>query len=256
MRLRAICAACILSFIGLTGSSVAVAQSDRPLLIFAASSLAGVLELALAGKNEGAKAKIVYAGSGSLARQVAAGAQADLFISANRQWVRFLGQAGLAEDSRSKKILANRLVIAAVKKNEQSDGPPAKAGIADMLKDRLLAMGNPAFVPAGEYGKFAFEGLGLWEEMQPQLVFTDSVRAAAALVARGEVPFGLVYKTDAKAAGLNIATTLAEELHPPIRYIAVPILNGRTLRAEQLVDELLSAEAQDVFASFGFPPFK
>jgi len=256
MRLRAFCAACILSFGGLMGSFAAVAQSEKPLLIFAASSLAGVLEPALAGKKEGGKAKIAYAGSGSLARQVAAGAQADLFISANRQWVEFLGQAGLVDEARSKKILSNRLVIATVTEKESPDGLAAKAFIADMLKGRLLAMGNPAFVPAGEYGKFALEGLGLWKEVQPQLVFTDSVRAATALVARGEVPFGLVYKTDAKAAGLNIAATLAEDTHPPIRYIAVPILNGRTSRVEQLVDELMSAEAQDVFASFGFPPLK
>ncbi|VAW10964.1 hypothetical protein MNBD_ALPHA09-1024 [hydrothermal vent metagenome] len=261
MGMRTICAIIFLLFsglaiAGLAGGAAVAAQDDGPLLVFAASSLAGVLEPALAGSEEGAKARIAYAGSGPLARQIAAGARADLFISANRQWVEYLAQNGLAEDVGARVILANALVIAAAPGVEVPDGPLGKAGLASLLDGQRLAMGNPAYVPAGGYGKLALEWYGVWEAVRARAVLTDSVRATTALVARGEVPYGLIYLTDARAAGLEVVVVLDEDSHPPVRYAAVPVRGGRTGRALRFLAELAAPAAQEVFAAFGFPQLK
>lgn len=254
MGFRALCAGCFFYLWSLAGGPTALAQANPPLLVFAASSLAGVLEPALAGTAEGAIAKITYAGSGSLARAVIAGAPADLFISANRRWVGVLGRAGLVDEAAGRAVLANRLVLAAGPDIRIPDGPLTRAGVAGLLDGKYLAMGNPAYVPAGDYGKVALQWAGLWQKLQPRLVLTDSTRATAALVTRGEVPFGLIYETDARAAGLNIAFVFPERSHPPVRYVAVPVTGGRDARARQLIDDLGSAGAKTIFASFGFAP--
>lgn len=258
LLLRGFGAVLALALLGLSslGSAAAKADSPAPLLVFAASSLAGVLEPVLALTTEGAQTRISFGASGALARQIEAGAEVDLFISANHSWAEYLTGKKLANQSRAKDIVSNKMVI--VRAPLQGGG--GKLAINDLksLPDgQRLAMGDPAYVPAGAYGKGALQWYGVWEDLKSKLVLTNSARGALALVARGEVPYALVYKTDARAAGLEIALTLAAESHPQVIYRAVPIEGkrpnkDRRARTDKLVAELTSPKVQSQFADLGF----
>lgn len=255
MRFRGLLALAVIQFAVLeSGGSIAAARDDVPLLIFAASSLAGVLEPALAGSLEGASARIAYGSSGALVRQIEAGAQADVFLSAHADWSQHLVRSGLAIRGSARQVLANSLVIAAAPDAVLPQYPVIQNGLLALLNERRLALGNPAYVPAGAYGRQALEWYGVWASVEPDLVATDSARAAVTLVARGEVPFGLVYTTDARAAGLRVAFALSQDSHPAIIYVAVAVKGGRLERARQFVADLSTVKARNVFTTFGFRP--
>lgn len=186
----------VFTIICATLASAGAARSDAPVTIFAAASLRGALEAALDGS--GIDARVSYGGSGTMARQVAQGAPADVVILANVAWVDWLEENGHIAVSTRTDLLGNRLVLV---------GPRGAADLgelnADTLLERLdagrLAVGHTEAVPAGIYAQEWMQAAGFWEALRPQLAETENVRAALALVSRGEVPLGVVYASDAQA---------------------------------------------------------
>ncbi|WP_347139866.1 molybdate ABC transporter substrate-binding protein [Paracoccus sp. SSK6] len=221
--------------------------------VFAAASLKNALdEIAAQFTAEtGNTVTISYAGSNALAKQIIEGAPADLFISANTEWMDEVETAGLVQASSD--ILGNRLVLIA----HGADAAPVRIGVemdlAGLLDGGKLAMALVDSVPAGQYGKAALEALGLWDDVQADVAQSDNVRAALALVATGEAPYGIVYATDA-AAGDNV-TVVGEfpaDSHPPVTYPAA-LLTGAADDADRAFYDALSGEAANaIFEKHGF----
>jgi molybdate transport system substrate-binding protein len=228
------------------------ARAER-VTVFAAASLKTALDQVAAGfmAETGHEVRISYAGSGALARQIMAGAPADLFISAAPEWMDQVDGTGLVQEGTRRDFLGNRLVLVSAAAGTAEIGP------AFDLKARLgggkLAMALVEAVPAGQYGKAALEALGLWESVAPQVAQADNVRAALALVALGEAPLGVVYATDAVAEPrVHVVGVFPEESHPPITY-PVALLEGGTDPADRAFYEALQGDvARAVFSAQGF----
>ncbi|MCE5973465.1 molybdate ABC transporter substrate-binding protein [Sinirhodobacter sp. WL0062] len=238
-----------LPILALTLTPIA-ARADEVLVFAAASMQTALDEIAQEWHSEtGHTATLAYGGSAKLAQQIAAGAPADLYISASTQWMDSLQAAGaLAEGSR-RDLLGNRLVLIA-----SAPGSVALADLPDRLGTEYLAMGLVEAVPAGQYGKAALEHLGLWQALAPQVAQTDNVRAALALVATGEAPFGIVYATDAAAEPrVHIAAEFPSDSHPPIVYPAARMQDAPNAdAADAFLAFLGSAQASGIFAAQGF----
>lgn len=249
--------ACALGLV-LTGPAAATAAD---LTVFAAASLKTALDAAAAGftAETGLDVATAYAGSSVLARQITQGAPADVFISASPDWMDVLDAEGLVVPGSRTDLLGNRLVLIAPNPDAAPDAPQAEItpdlNLAALLGDGHLAMAFVEAVPAGIYGKAALEALGLWESVAPRVVETDNVRAALALVALGEAPFGIVYATDAAAEdAVTIAGTFPESSHPPIIYPAAATTTGRTEDATAFLAHLQGPEARATFEAAGFLP--
>jgi molybdate transport system substrate-binding protein len=236
---------------------VAVPGSARAdeVLVFAAASLRDALQEVAGAWHEttGHTAVLSLAGSSTLARQIEAGAPADLFLSANEAWVDELEHAGLIEPGSRRDLLKNSLVIVA----HDPEATPLDMNEPDGLKARLgdsrLAMALVDAVPAGIYGKAALQSLGWWDDLAPSVAQTDNVRTALALVATGEAPFGIVYATDALAEPrVTVVGRFPAETHPPIVYPLVRIAGGTSEAAEGLAEFLAGPEAATVFRALGF----
>ncbi|MBW0158665.1 molybdate ABC transporter substrate-binding protein [Sedimentimonas flavescens] len=239
----------LLPILALTMAPLA-AQADEVLVFAAASMQTALDEIAQEWHAEtGHSATLAYGGSAKLAQQIAAGAPADLYISASTQWMDSLEAAGaLAEGSR-RDLLGNRLVLIA-----STPGPITPEALPDRLGTEHLAMGLVEAVPAGQYGKAALEHLGLWQTLAPRVAQTDNVRAALALVATGEAPFGIVYATDAAAElRVHVAAEFPSDCHPPIVY---PVARMRDAPNADAADAFLaflgSAQASGIFTAQGF----
>ncbi|WP_299301152.1 molybdate ABC transporter substrate-binding protein [uncultured Litoreibacter sp.] len=202
--------------------------------VFAAASLKSVLdEIA----SEVTPMRLVYAGSGTLARQIQQGAPADLFISANAQWMDAVRPQIMAGTRRD--LLGNALVIVGPQGHPPLDLSAAPKG--------RIAMGFTNAVPAGQYAKAAFEKLDLWDQLE--IVETDNVRAALVLAARGEVPFAVTYATDARAdPRVKILHRFAPNLHPPITYPMAALSPSY----DHTIQALTSPEAAAIFKAAGF----
>jgi molybdate transport system substrate-binding protein len=223
--------------------------------VFAAASLKTALDEIVAGWEAGAGNEITvsYAGSPALARQIEQGAPADIFISASRDWMDALAAGGHIRDETRRDLLGNALVLIA-----HGDAAPVEIGpgfdLAGMLGDGRLAMALVDGVPAGVYGKAALSSLGVWEAVAPKVAQADNVRAALALVATGEAPLGIVYRTDAAAeAGVTVVGTFPPESHPPIVYpAAVTAESADPEAATGFLDYLSGAQARAAFERQGF----
>ena len=229
---------------------------SKPVVVFAAASLKNALDEIAAGwtAKSGIKVKTSYAASSALAKQIEQGAPADLFISADLDWMDYAEKKNLVKAATRGNLLGNSLVLAASKdwtKGDITINPNFL--LAALLGDGRLAIANVAAVPAGKYGKAALEKLGVWSSVAYKLAEAENVRAALALVARGEAPLGIVYRTDAAAeAGVKIIGTLPEESHPPIVYPAALLANSRDTGAEEFLRYLAGPEARAVFEKNGF----
>ena len=230
------------------------------LTVFAASSLGDVLKdlEVLWETKTGQDLTVALAGSSALARQIDAGAPADVMISANVDWITWLDErARLLPDS-LRNIASNELVLIAHDPAAASQEPVTEAFDFPTLlgPDGRLAIALPEAVPAGIYAREALMRLGLWDGVQDRLAPTDNVRAALALVALGETPLGVVYATDAVAEPqVSVAGVFPSVLHPPILYPAAVVAESPVPDlATGFVDWLISAEAQAVFAEHGFLP--
>lgn len=223
------------------------AQDTPPkLVVFAAASLKGVLE-DVAEHYADSDLIISVAGSSALARQIEYGAPADVYISAHPQWVTYLEERDLIQTAQS--IASNAMVVVA-----PIDRPLSHSWQEHIGQGRL-ALAHTQAVPAGVYARTALENMGLWGRAQPTVVQTDHVRAALALVERGEVDLGIVYSTDARAANVALIDEIPQEMHPIISYVAAPLRNAAHREAaQQLVAYLASDEGQAILHDHGFLP--
>lgn len=231
------------------------AASAADLVVFAAASLRNALdEIAAAWTEEtGGATAISYAGSSALARQIEEGAPADIFISADLDWMDYLGARGLIDAETRRTLLGNRIVlIASGAEAAQVEIAPG-FDLAGLLDGGRLAMADVEAVPAGRYGKAALESLGVWASVEASIAEAENVRAALAFVALGEAPFGIVYATDAGAEdNVTVVGTFPEASHPPILYPVAVTAASAHPEAAAFVDFLGSAAAREAFEAEGF----
>jgi molybdate transport system substrate-binding protein len=238
-------------FLGLAFTATAQAQAA---LVFAAASLKNALDEVASRYAADGKAKptISYAASSALARQIERGAPADLFISADLEWMDYLEKKGLLEPGTRRDLLGNRLVLIAPAKRPVRLEPAPGFPIAAALKDGRIALADPQSVPAGKYAKAAFEKLGVWHQISGRIAAAENVRAALALVARGEAPLGVVYRSDAAVEpNVVVAGIFPEDTHPPIVY-PVAALKGAKPQGAAFLRFLGSAEAKRIFEKYRF----
>jgi molybdate transport system substrate-binding protein len=224
------------------------------LTVFAAASLKEALDAAVK-PFEGAtghRVAVSYAGSNVLARQIEAGAPAVLFISADTDWVDQVESKGLVQPGTRRNLLSNDLVLIAPASSDAHVRVTQGFDLAGALGKGRLALANPDAVPAGKYAKASLMALGAWSSVQERIAPAENVRAALALVARGEAPLGIVYRTDAMAErGVRIVDVIPANAHPPIVYPMV-ILKGAPASARDLADRLASPETDATWERFGF----
>ena len=229
----------------------------QDLTIFAAASLKTALDEIAQGWSKATGKplpRLSYAASGVLAKQVAQGAPADLFLSADLDWMDDLAGRGLVVTQSRVSLLANRLVLIAPagSKREAKLAPGVDLG-ALLGRDGRLAIGNVDSVPAGRYGRAALTALGAWDGVRDRLAQAENVRVALLLVARGEAPLGIVYSTDAAAApGVEVVATFPPEIHPPIIYPAARLTDATSPDADAFLAHLQGRAARAVFETQGF----
>ena len=224
-------------------------RSERGPMVLAAASLQESLEDAAAAWTARGRAAPVlsFAATSALARQVEQGAPADLFISADEEWMDILAGQGLLRAGTRRDLLGNRLVLVAKRGSEVRS--------LAALGDRRLALADPAAVPAGKYARAALESLGEWQAVESRIAPAENVRAALALVERGEAPLGIVYATDALASSeVEVVRELPAASHPPIRYPAAVLAGSKHPESAAFLEFLSSAEARRVFLRHGFGP--
>lgn len=223
----------------------AMAHADR-LTVFAAASLRGALDDIAALSTD--KITLSYAGSGQIARQVSQGAPADVVVLAHPDWMDWLEDRGVLINASRANIAANTLVVIGA-------AGSAPSATSDDIKTRLsqahIAMGQREAVPAGIYAKAWLETAGLWAQAEPNIIETANVRLALALVARGEVPYGITYRSDALSdPRVTVIHTINPVQHPSIRYPAAAI----TPQGHDFIALLSSPKAQAIFHTHGFAP--
>ena len=237
--------------------SLSVRAEPRPVTVFAASSLTTVMaEIAEVAKRAGLPAcRCVFAASSVLARQIVDGAPSDIFISANRQWVDYAVDAGTMDAQTRQVIVHNRLILVSPADAPLSLLSGRWQAMPKLLEGEWLAMADPNHVPAGIYGAAALKALGVWRAMTGKIARTANVRAALALVARGEARAGIVYGSDLGVTDqVSRVATFPEHTHPPIEYTAVVSTRADRDAVEAYYAFLMSADAQARFAANGFLP--
>jgi molybdate transport system substrate-binding protein len=239
----------------LAQAGVVSAAMAKDVVVFAAASLKNALDEASAAyeKEAGVKAPISYAASSTLAKQVETGAPADIFISADLDWMDYLQKRNLIKTDTRVTLLGNKLVLVApANSNAKIEIAPGFA-LADLLGNERLAMADPSAVPAGKYGKAALEKLGVWASVSSKVAPAEDVRSALLLVSRGETPLGIVYATDAAAdKGVRIVAAFPEDSHPPIVYPAAVLASSENPAAAAFLDYLKSDKARPFFERQGF----
>ncbi len=232
-------------------AGAAVAQAP---VVFAAASMRNALDeaAALYAARTGVRVTIAYAGSSALARQIEAGAPADVFISADLAWMDYLEKRGLVQPATRRDLVGNRLVLVAPAKQPLTLKIEPGFAIAPALDGGRIALAEPNSVPAGKYAKAAFEKLGVWDRISGRVAAAANVRAALALVARGEAPLGVVYQSDARAEpAVMVAGVFPEDTHPPIVYPIAALKDARA-GAAQFIRFLTSRDAAAIFDKYGF----
>ena len=239
-------------------STAPLAEKNPPeLMLLAASSLTDALgDIARSyTASTGQSVKLSFAASSALAKQIEAGAPADVFFSADTDWMDYLQQRGLIATATRINAVANRLVlIAPADSTVKLDIGPRFALAAALGDSGKLATGNPDSVPVGRYAKAALTRLQVWEQVQDRIVPADNVRSALAFVARGEAPLGIVYGTDALVEkGVRIVAEFPAGSHEPILY-PVAATAGAREGAARFVKYMQSRTAQAIFHKYGFGP--
>ena len=230
---------------------------DAPLTVFAAASLKESMDEAASafGKASSQPVRVSYAASSALARQIEQGAPADVFVSADLDWMDALQSKGLIDTATRRNLLGNTLVLIAPK--DSAAAPVALARGTDLLpllgSEGRIALALPDSVPAGKYAKAAFESLGIWPALQPRTAEAENVRAALLMVARAETPLGVVYGSDAQAEPrVRILATFPAASHPPIIYPVARLAASRHPQGTHFVTWLQSPQAQAIFRKHGF----
>jgi molybdate transport system substrate-binding protein len=255
--LRRVLIGCLLA-LAMTAIRPAAAQNDS-VTIFAAASLKNVLDAINAKWHEetGKPAAVIsYAASPTLAKQIDNGAPADIFISADLQWMDYLQQRNLIQSKTRVDLLGNRLVLVAPLNSALGRTVRVTLGagfpLAKLLRGGRLAMADPEAVPAGIYGKAALTNLGAWSSVAGRVAAAENVRAALALVARGEAPLGIVYQTDAAVEpGVRVVATFPPGSTPPIVY-PMALTKGARPGAAAFASYLRGPAARAQFEAQGF----
>ena len=196
---------------------------------------------------------LAFAASSALARQIEAGAPADLFISADREWMDTLAAHGLLRPGTRADLAGNRLVLIAPAASRITLRPAPRFALAAALGGGRLALADPDAVPAGIYARQALGALGVWPQVSGRLARAENVRAALALVARGAAPLGVVYATDAMAEPrVRVLGAFPATSHPPITYPLAVLARATSGDAEPFRRFLLSAEGRALLARRGF----
>ena len=246
------------ALISLAEASPALAQKSETakITIFAAASLKNALDTASAEftRATGKKAVISYAASSALAKQIEQAAPADVFISADLEWMDYLAQKHLIIDDTRYNLLGNRLVLIAPADSKTKLKIAQGFDLAGSLGDGKLATADVKAVPAGKYAKASLEKLGVWASVESKVAQAENVRSALALVGRGEAAMGIVYQTDATPEpNVRIVDTFPDDTHPPIIYpIAVTSSSASGKTASDFLEFLKSAAARAIFTKEGF----
>lgn len=228
---------------------------DTPLVFFAAASLKDSLDKVISQwkAKTGGEVTASYASSSALIKQIEAGAPADLFASADLDWMDYGETHGLIKSKTRKNLLGNQLVIIAPASSTVALTIAPGFDLSVAVGEGRIATGDIKSVPAGKYAKAALEKLGAWTSVESKLAMTENVRAALALVSRGEVPLGIVYATDAKAdPGVKVVGVFPTDSHPPIVYPFAVAASSKNPKAEAFLTYLQSAQARSAFEEAGF----
>ena len=239
-------------------NSPASAQGQK-LIIFAAASLKDALdEVNVAYQHENSQETATsYAASSTLAKQIEAAAPADVFISADLDWMDYLAKRNLIKPETRANLLGNRLVLIAPVNSPLNLAIGPNFSLAQALGNGRLAIADPNGVPAGRYGKAALESLGVWSTIADRLAPAENVRAALALVARGETPLGIVYQTDAASdKDVKIVGIFPQDTHPPIIYPIAVVVSSTNPAALGYLAYLRSRAARPTFEKHGFTVFQ
>jgi molybdate transport system substrate-binding protein len=233
------------------------AGAAERITVFGAASLSEALEElgATYEKKTGSSVRFSFAASSTLARQVEAGAPADLVALASAAWSDYLAERGLIRPGSRISPIGNRLALVAPTDSaaELTDPPSAAEVLAALGPHGRLAIGDPAHVPAGIYARQALDFLGLWHALASHLAHADNARAALALVAHGEAPLGIVYATDARAVpGVRVLRLLPQDSHTPILYTFAAVTGGNERKAMDFLSFLSSPEGLAIFARHDF----
>lgn len=242
--------------VGFAIAGFAPARAETP--VFAAASTTDALNdiaAAFAAKKLGTIVP-TYNSSSTLAKQIENGAPAAVFLSADEQWMDYLDNKKLLVPGTRSDLLGNDLVLIAPK---AEGSVPAQIAIAPgfplakLLGDGRLAMGDPAHVPAGLYGKAALEKLGVWDQVKDKVAAAENVRSALAFVERGETPLGIVYATDAAITPkVRQVGVFPDDSHPPILYPVALVADHDTPEARAVLDFIRGPEAKAIWAKYGF----
>ena len=239
----------------LIAATLAAPLRAEEVVVFAAASLKTALDEVAAEfeASTGHSVTISYAGSNQLAKQIIEGAPADIFLSAAVNWMDAVDQAGLVAVGQRRDLWGNDLVLIAHGTGARPVAIGPELDLVALLGGGMLSMAMVDAVPAGQYGKQSLEALGLWAVAEPLVAQSENVRAALALVATGEAPYGLVYASDAVAGdNVTVVGQFPETSHAPITYPAA-LLTGATDAADRAFFDALSADAADAkFAAQGF----
>jgi molybdate transport system substrate-binding protein len=224
---------------------------SEPVTVFAAASLSGALsEFWPAHRHP--DISLSFAASSVLARQIEAGAPADIYLSASVAWMDYLLRRGHVDSTTRVDLLGNRLVVVAPQGEGFALALKAETDIGNAFSGRL-ALGDPDHVPAGIYARQALQALGWWPVLRTRLAPASDVRSAVAWVARGECAVGIAYATDViSSPGVQLVTTFPDSLHTAIRYPAAIIAGRATAASRQRLDTLGSVAARTVFRRHGF----
>jgi len=244
----------LLAALLLSGAGHAADPGQRELLVFAASSLTNALtDVAAAYTREtGQAVRFSFAASAVGARQIEAGARADVFFSADVEWMDYVDARQLIDRRTRHDVVSNRLALIAPADSTVALRIEANFPLAAALGTGRLATGDPDYVPAGRYARSALTALGVWNNVADRIVRADNVRSALMFVARGEAPLGIVYQTDALAERkVRIVALFPAGSHPPITYPAAATLAAKP-GAARFVEFLLGPVAREIFASHGF----
>ncbi|EIX9030755.1 molybdate ABC transporter substrate-binding protein [Klebsiella aerogenes] len=236
-------------------SGHALAQ-DGKITVFAAASLTNAMQdIAQAYKKE-RHVEVVssFASSSTLARQIEAGAPADLFISADQKWMDYAVDKKSIDTASRTTLLGNSLVVVAPKASDRGDiAINDKTAWVSLLQGGRLAVGDPDHVPAGIYAKEALQKLGAWETLSPKLAPAEDVRGALALVERNEAPLGIVYGSDAVASkGVKVVGTFPEDSHKKVEYPLAIVDGHKNATVTAFYDYLKGPEASAIFKRYGF----
>ena len=255
-RLAASFSAALLSAVILLGQTASAEDRDAKasVIVFAAASLKNALDKVSANweQESGQTIKASYAASSTLAKQIEQDAPAQIFISADLDWMDYVASKELIKKESRSDLLGNKLVLIAPKDSSVSLDLKPGADLAKSLGNGRLAVGNVDSIPAGKYAKAALEKLGFWDGVSNKLAQAESVRAALLLVSRGEAPLGIVYQTDAAAdPNVKVVATFPADSHPPIIY-PIALTTKANEAAAALLDYIKSPKAAPAFEAQGF----